>query len=320
MPLTDAQIEQRRGGIGASDLGVLVRDPHRLWLQKRGLLADGGGSTPLTDYGDLLEPVLLQEAERRLGLRVRKCEETLVGPEPWILATPDGLVYDEDGVVIGLVEAKTANAWATSEWGAEGTDEIPVGYLFQTQWQLLVGRHCYPTIELPTFVCAEVNHHVRGYRVEYHEPLVERLLDLARSFWAFVERGTPPPIDGSASARKSLEALFPPPAKKDWREPDDEVRALVDEYRAAKAEADAAARRLTELENRLCERIGDGYGFRTDGWSVSWGRANGRRTTDWKAVAEALGAPADLIEQHTKQGKTSRRFTARITDNGDPQA
>lgn len=312
MTLTQEQLAQRKRGIGASDLWKLFNDPHALWLEKRGLV-DPEPENDFMRWGKLVEPLLIEEAQRRLGLPVVKCEQTLVGAEPWMMATPDGLVLNEAGDVIGLVEAKTAAGWKASEWGDEGTDDIPNGYMMQVQWQLLVGSHVFPYLTRPTDVIVELNHQLRMYASAPHLALQAALVRKAREFWRYVESGDPPPIDGSESAKQTLLTLFPPRERKEWGEATEDDLALIEQYQAAKDAALKAQARESLLKQRLCERIGPRYGLRIDEKrSVSWGFVKGRQTTDWKGIVAALNVDAGTIAKHTKTGEPTRRFLANL--------
>lgn len=320
MPLTDEQIEQRKSGLGSSDIPRVISDPHAVWLEKTGRAEPFAGNE-FTEWGDLMEPILHEKARERWPDEFRqRNDRTWVGAEPWMLATPDGIRLEAPsemfldceptmipGDPIGVDEYKTANAYMAREWGDEDTDEIPTRYLLQVQWQQGVTG-----LTAPARVVAEINHRFRYYEVEHHPKLFEKVAEIGRRFWWHVENDTPPEMDGSDAARDTLLALYPQAPERDWMLADESTLALVEEYRLARQAAAEAEVRKKALEQRICEALGSHYGIRGDGWSITWGNRTGRKTIDAKGLADHLGAKPEDIERFTKRGADYRVFSARF--------
>lgn len=314
MPLTDEQIEQRKSGLGSSDIPRVISDPHAVWLEKTGRAEPFAGNE-YTDWGELMEPILHRKACAKWSEEDRRRNHrTWVGAEPWMLATPDGIygrAETEQHIEIadphGVDEYKTANAYMAREWGDEDTDEIPTRYLLQVQWQQGVTG-----LVAPARVVAEINHRFRYYEIEHHSKLFERVVEIGRKFWWHVENDTPPEMDGSDSARDTLLALYPQAPEKDWMLADEDTLALVEEYRLARQAAAEADVRKKALEQRICEALGEHYGIRGDTWSITWGNRTGRKTIDARGLAEHLGAKPEDIERFTKRGSDYRVFSARF--------
>lgn len=133
-------LQLRKQRLGATDVSaVLGLNPYRtayeVWLDKTDRMEPWEGNDA-TRLGHIIEPVLLDEAERRWGTLRRNVfcpHESLP-----IAATLDGWLPDTAEVV----EIKTAgltNAFAElGHWGDAGTDEVPEWYLLQVQVQMLV--------------------------------------------------------------------------------------------------------------------------------------------------------------------------------------
>lgn len=308
MPLTDEQIEQRKSGLGSSDIPRVISDPHAVWLEKTGRAEPFKGNE-FTEWGDLMEPILHGKARERWPEELRaRNDRTWVGAEPWMLATPDGLYHSRTHECpIGVDEYKTANAYMAREWGDEDTDEIPTKYLLQVQWQQGVTG-----LTAPARVVAEINHRFRYYEVEHHPKLFDRVLEIGRKFWWHVENDTPPPMDGSDAARDTLLALYPQAPEKDWMLADEDTLALVEEYRLARQAAAEAEQRKKALEQRICEALGEHYGIRGDGWSITWGNRKGRETVDVKALEKAYGR--DTVAKFKKAGAPYRAFLAKFSE------
>ena len=126
----------------------------------------------------------------------------------WAAATPDmaisPLAPKVEGVAgrkilapTALVEAKSANS--LDEWGTPGTDEIPLHYLLQCQWQLhLSGAHrCHVPVLGPRLEFVE-------YVVDYlpdEGPVLERRM---RAFYDSLSADVPPELDDSVATYNAV--------------------------------------------------------------------------------------------------------------------
>jgi predicted phage-related endonuclease len=149
-------------------------------------------------WGNLLEPVLLREWDDRNPAYILTGGAGLYADAeyPWMLATVDGLAWNPDQTLAGIVEAKTGSHRALSHWADE---ETPVYYVTQVQWYMrILGAPC-------AFVCALLDTNTYVERViERDEDLIRDLVDVAAEFWSYVEHDEPPPVDGSETTRRTL--------------------------------------------------------------------------------------------------------------------
>lgn len=230
----------------------------------------------------------------------------------------------------GLVEVKTASAYAyASAWGAE-PDGVPQDYLVQTQAQLEVTRrpHAWvPVLVVPESLadlegamavldreqCAATLAsmaalylalgEVRVYRVERDDEVGAAIVAACESWWArHIERRVlcePSAVDGDA-----IKALHP--VERDPPRDASEVESRdLDAYLEARAMRDAAAETVDEIGARLRLAMGDAESIIGDGVRATY-RAQSPRT-DWKAVAsEALSlcglhgvATREIVAKHT---------------------
>lgn len=125
---------------------VVCKSP---WVSKFALHADMTGryepdpiNPEILEMGNLLEPYVADwYALHNPGVQVRECKKR-GNPVWWVsrdsedfAATPDRILVDrETGEVTALLEIKTARV--ASEWGEEGTDEVPEHYRLQALWQM----------------------------------------------------------------------------------------------------------------------------------------------------------------------------------------
>lgn len=138
--VTDRQawLESRRHWLGSTDVSAILginpwRTAYEVWLDKTGKLDDWEGNNS-TELGHILEPAILDEAERRWGPLER--QKVVRDKQAPLASTLDGWLIDQRRPV----EAKTAGLtceWVElGHWGESGTDEIPDWYLVQNQTQL----------------------------------------------------------------------------------------------------------------------------------------------------------------------------------------
>lgn len=182
--LTAEQLVARRERMGASDVAAIMGVPTfvgvnawTIWADKIGALEDERvGSKPWLDEGNRLEPFLLNWAERELGA----LDRNVVVHDPTgarIASTLDGRVI-ASGVP---VEAKTSGIFGPihGEWGTDGTDEVPDGYLLQCQTQLL----CTGAEVCRLFALLGGRGRVE-YQIHPHPKLIVKIRDVAEDFFA----------------------------------------------------------------------------------------------------------------------------------------
>jgi putative phage-type endonuclease len=178
-------LNERRKGIGGSDAAAICglspwRTPLQVWEDKRGL----SGPIPDNDamfWGRTLEPVVRQRYSDKTGRSVLLPTEILHHDKhDFMLANIDGFTQDHRGV-----EIKTS-AYPTG-WGEEGTDEIPVGYIFQVQHYMIITG--FPVFDVPVLIGGR---DFRIYEVPDDKELQEMLIQKEAEFWQMVVNGTPP--------------------------------------------------------------------------------------------------------------------------------
>jgi putative phage-type endonuclease len=178
-------LNERRKGIGGSDVAAIIgvspyRTPLQVWEDKRGL----SPAIPDNDamfWGRTLEPVIRQRYSDVTGRDVLLPTEILRHPKfDFMLGNIDGFTLDNRGV-----EIKTAGYPAG--WGEPGTDEIPIGYIFQIlHYTEITG---IPVFDVPVLIGGS---DFRIYEVKEDKELQERLIEREADFWELVQSGTPP--------------------------------------------------------------------------------------------------------------------------------
>jgi putative phage-type endonuclease len=292
-------LKWRNKGIGGSDTSVICGlNPYKsqveLWMEKTGRI-DPKEAGEAAYWGTLIEPLIRNEFNIRSGLEVGLELSILQHPiYPFMLANVDGIVIDP---VHGgcIFEAKTASQYKLNVW----EQGVPEEYQLQVQHYMAVTG----------FNGAYVAALVGGNRFIWHyvgrdNEVIDLLIKLEERFWSYVEKDTPPPMDGSEAASKLLDKLYPRSKAKSSIILPDEAMILVQQYEEAQEQEKKAAERKEEAANRLKELLKD-----NESGTI------GERVITWKLVeSERLDTrklKAEMPEVYTRYANKSayRRFS-----------
>lgn len=304
----DDWLAMRKTGIGSSDAAAAVGvSPYQsqleLWLIKTG--RDGGlpksdpndESSPMY-WGTLLEPIVAAHYTKRTGNRIRKVNAVLQHPDTdnaWMLANIDREVLGDCDVQI--LECKTAGEFGARLW-KEG---VPEYVQCQVQHQLAVtGKQA---ADVCVLICGQ---EIRIHRIQRDDALINRLIELERQFWQYVETDIPPPGDGSDSAAQALQCLYP--------QDSGSVIDLTDDREMSTAFADLVSVRASiancetmeaQLKQKIQQRIGDSSKAKFETGAVTWKRSKDGLSLD---VATLLKDEPDLLQRYPLVKPGSRRF------------
>lgn len=173
-------LARRREGIGSSDIAALFdldpwRTAYHVYLDKVGELADE--DSPRKEWGRRLEDVVAYAYEKETGRNTSIPDPKVVEHRslPYLLCTPDRWIYLDGQKAV--LELKTAG-YAHDEWGEEGTDQIPRGYLLQVQHQLLVTG--LPVAHVAVLFGVD---DFKRYVVEASDSIHQKIIKRATAFW-----------------------------------------------------------------------------------------------------------------------------------------
>jgi putative phage-type endonuclease len=260
--LSPAWHKARLAGVSASEVATIVGlspydSPFNLWWEKRlALLDEDDGladdeSNADQRRGRRLEPLVLEDfADAHPEFTLMTVGLLRNKERRWQLATPDSILFDTTPRghwtvhPLASVEAKTDRNY--SEWGVEGTDEVPWHYRAQALWQMdvLGVEVCY----MPTWVGLDY----REYLIEWDDADVRFLRQAAVDFLASVEAGDAPDIDADPATKARLKYLHPTLVDEDVVVDE----AVVRQYLAAQRLEAAAKQRKALAENRLRNQLG----------------------------------------------------------------
>lgn len=312
MSLTASQIEQRRHGIGASEIAALVgedafQSPLDLWLKKTGRVKDEPSTQ--SEWGHRIEDLVCDQFAAKHGVTLVKSPTLTCDLFPLAMATPDRVIV-VDGEAMASLEAKNVGYRMMHKW-RKGSDawRAPPYVCLQGQWQCLVGG--FKTFHVAAFLGGRDDY---DEAFAYDETLAGYLYEIAARFWRdHVIADVQPDPTNSAKDRDYLARRYPT-STGNLLSSDEEIDALARAYNVARADEKDAKSRKAEAQNKLCARIGDEGGF-----AAPWGQATwlpkGKGKTSWNKVALEAGASEALIAKHTKP--PSKTFNLKFGDDDD---
>jgi predicted phage-related endonuclease len=261
--------------------------------------------------GDLCEPACLQYAALRLS---EQCGEEVVWSKAPFRAHENGWSGDStdclfrtaaDGRLIALGEAKTVSARQAEKWGQPGTDQVPDPVLIQCCWHL----HHWTEVDV-VWVPALMggwDFEFQLYRVERKQALIDELVREAADWYdRHIRRGEPVPPTGLDT--ESLRHRWPAATVASCELTPEMERWAAEKarWRALRIEAEANE----ELARaRLVEALGEHGAAGNDDWSITFRNTKPRTKVDWKALAEALQPPPELLAQYTYTAPGARSLT-----------
>ncbi len=312
-------LEERKTGIGGSDIAaILGLSPWKtqldVWLDKTGQAEDTLGDAEAVRWGTLLEDVVAREYAERTERTVQRVRRILRHPaNEWAIGNIDRAIVapgsrvrvaDDGGTLLGadgLLEVKTVSAYKAGEWGRDGDDDaVPVYHQAQCMWYL----------GITGLQWADVAALIGGQRmvirrIHRDDETIAAMLERASEFWHRHVLTRQPPEPTTA---KDVERLFPAD-NGEAIEATDDLLAAYNAAREAKARMAQAEADYDAAVERIKLALGERSALTLNGQPLAtWKAAKPTRRTDWKAVAEALHAPADVIAAHTTETPGSRRF------------
>lgn len=132
MALTQEQRELRRNGIGGSDCAAILglskwKTPLDVYLDKI-FGPKEETENQFTEWGNRLEPLIIQAFEDKTGLKCEIEPNTLYHPEhSFMFANIDARIVGQNAIL----ECKTASQYNAKRWSEEGGETLPEEYMLQ---------------------------------------------------------------------------------------------------------------------------------------------------------------------------------------------
>ncbi len=261
--------------------------------KKRAVFARGHRFEPVV-IGMLCDELTAQGHEVRVMARNRRYvhnEHPFIGSEIDVELLVDG--EEVNG------EAKTVSPFAARLWGAPDSGDVPLYY----QAQCMHAMSVYPRRR--TVIGAMVG--LDDFRVRWIErddDLIQIITTKEVEFWQDVQAGRMP----APTTAGDVAWLYQD--RGEAVEITADAALAVEKLRQIKRQQAAldAEREQLELKIQLQMRDAATALDSTGQTLATWRQNKERKATDWKAVAQALGASPALIEQHTRTEPGARVF------------
>jgi putative phage-type endonuclease len=302
----DDWLTVRKTGIGSSDAAAAVGlNPYKsqleLWMEKTGRdvnlpKTDPNDETSPMYWGTLLESIVAAHYTKRSGNKVRRINAVLQHPkESWMLANLDREVTGAPDVQI--LECKTAGMNGARLW-KEG---VPEYVQLQVMHQLAVtGKQA---ADVAVLICGQ---ELQIHRIERDETMINRLVELERQFWHYVETDQQPPADGSDSADVALRCLYPQDTGTTIDLSEDlEMSAAFSDLLAVRQLLTQHGLLESQLKQKIQQRLGDATKAVFETGDVTWKRSKDGTGID---LAKLLKDQPELAQSYSLVKSGSRRF------------
>lgn len=251
---------------------------------------------------------------------VRDLLDKLIHPHfPWMTGHLDGVAHDEDGTILHLVDAKTAQVWMASRWGEEETDQIPEEYGVQfSHYQEICRALTGQVLEMviPMLLGGAT---WRVYRWPYDSQIISLVVQKEKEFWASLDTDEMPPVSRDEKGLELLKKVYPKGQVQaapydvshhtEWVQAGNNLYAAREQLKAAKDQEAAAKVVFQEfMASRsfvTCE---------ASGWKATWKNDAPSKKVDWQGLAVELGKVvggeqyATLKDAATTEKTGARRF------------
>lgn len=270
MTLTAENIANRANGVGASETAIILGlnpnvSPYQLWQVKTGRAKpEDLSDIPIVHWGNILEEPIAQEYERVTGNKVRRMTQTLFHKKhKHILCHLDRKIEGQQK----HLECKFA-MFARDEWGASGSDVVPLKYIVQVQHQLAVTD--YLEADLAVLIGG---YDFRVYPFQRDEVLISHIIESVNAFWEHVTSDTPPPLRDRVDAE-----LMYPFGTGSYTYADDRIVSVIEQYRSCRERRKVEEKALEPLADELTLFIKDNDGIRLGNEVLATWKANKKGT------------------------------------------
>jgi putative phage-type endonuclease len=281
--------------IGGSDIGAILglskfRTPLEVWQEKTGQGTANIDSLPLR-FGSYAEDFVAQEYARSTGSLVVTHPEPFIHKEhSFLQGHVDRFILERNTPLLArdgklntstILECKTANPFAKDQWGEVGSDEVPMNYLVQCAWYMLL-TGCTRSDLAVLFSNADF----RIYTIYKDTELENILLEHALQFWHqhVIPKIPPPPINESdckllytqSKAAKSIEV-------------NSSVLSLLSELPKLNATLGQCEDRISQIKQAVMHEMQDAD-------TLTWG---GKTLATWRAPKPSFKLDSKkLIVEH----------------------
>ena len=147
-------------------------------------------------------------------------------------------------------------------------------------------------------------------RIVFFDTLIERLVELERRFWQFVQTEQAPPADGSDSADIALRCLYPQDTGQTLNLSQDlEMSAAFSDLLAIRQQLAVSTQLESQIKQRIQQRMGEASKVLFESGDVTWKRSKDGAGFD---LDRLLKDQPELKERYALVKPGSRRFLVNV--------
>ena len=219
-------------------------------MEKTGKEVKTLDSLPLR-FGSFAEEFVASEYSRSTGFDLILDESIHIHPDySFMSAHIDRFVLEHDSPTPRrILECKTANPFASSDWGEVGSDEVPMSYLCQSIWYMAITN-----INKVDLAVLFGNSNFRIYEITRDLELESTILQKANLFWSeHVIKDTPSP----AQSETDCQALFRKGDPTKTIEAKIETLALAKRLQLLNSEINAREEEISCIKQSIMSQMGE---------------------------------------------------------------
>ena len=302
----------RSKSLGGSDIGAILglssyRTAVDVWMEKTGKQIDQKDHIALR-FGQFAEEFVASEYARATQSILATHDSAVIHPvydymhghiDRFVLE--DGAtVMDETGRIHAkkILECKTANPFAQSDWGDVGSDQVPLSYLVQCAWYMMLTN-----LQQTDLAVLFGNTDFRIYCIQRDAELEDIILNRAKDFWqSYVLGDTPPPAHSEADLNK----LFKNSAPNKVLEASSASYELIQKLKDLNTRIKHHEEEVDEIKQKIMEQMQDAEVLTYQGQTLaSWKTPKPSFRLDSKELSKSH---PELAKQFQIPIQNSRRF------------
>ncbi len=293
-------IRDRQNYLGGSELAAAFgkskyQTPLQLWMIKTGRV-EPQGSTPITEMGHILEPVIAEKFTQTTGLKLRNISDAYEHPEySFLRGNIDRQIISSDlHNSTGVLEIKS-----TSSQRLKHEENLyPLSWEYQIQWYMFLTGYKYAYLAIMERDTGIFHEPILIHR---NQELIDELFDKAVQWWKTHINADVPPV---AMNNEDMLLLYPDSTEGKTLEATPGSFGLYNELCKIRERKSDLEKMEEHLQVKLKQKLGDHEEL----------QCGGKKLISWKSsVQNRLDTPAfklahpELYKQFLKQTST-RRF------------
>jgi putative phage-type endonuclease len=253
--ITKGILESRKSGIGGSDVAAILgvsryKTAGEIWLEKTNSEKVVPVENEFIYWGNRLEKVIAEEYQKRSGFTLKEPSETFKDKVyPFLIANPDRLIVGKSERGRGILECKTCSAYKNSEWGEEGSDQMPTEYLLQ------IAHYRYVLdVDFVDLAVLIGGNRYQCYTYVKNEKLENKMREKLCNFWKeHVVKNIPP----EPANRRDAESLFRTGNDEKIIEADNELEDTLKKIANLKNSESEIEEEIKKLQDNVCAAMKD---------------------------------------------------------------